>query len=179
MTLKRTTKLVAVTAAMGMLLALVVIPPASAGVICGGDATTAPDGRIKFSGQPFEGAGTYPSDGVFDFLGTGDEQTFTMKWKNVDTSARTIRLRIWSVAKDPGISARYFLGPFGDVTKVLKHDGLRFKNVAPGASTGPLKLLVRYKTAGSMDTLHASVDGKYAGAAASNCDRMIAQVNPF
>ncbi len=170
-----------IAAAVALAVALVPLlsaSPASAGSSCTGDATTAPDGKVRIDGEPFEGSGHYPfSIASADFVPIGQSVAFTLKWKNLRPTAATIRVARDDLGLD-GYASRYFVAGVNVTQKIRSGDALAFRDVAANASA-TMSVVVRNKSATESDQGLQFLDGKYKGSVPTACDALGPWVNNF
>lgn len=165
-------------ALMVTLIALVFASPASAGTSCVGNVETAPDGRIRMESGPFEGAGEYPFFEISaDFVPIGESVAFTLKWRNVSGSARTIRVAR-EVLSLEGYASRYFQNGVNVTPKLKSGISLAYADVPPGASA-TLAVVVRNRAATQSDQGLQWLRGRYKGGDINACDALGPWMNNF
>jgi hypothetical protein len=150
--------------------------PAFAGA-CAGNATNAPDARLRDPAGVWSGGGQYPIvvDGVN--LGPGQSATFGVQWRNMANTTETIRVRNISFETFAGMKIRIFL----DGTKITQKfrsggHGVSFPNVAAGKRTGIIE--IRYVNTETVQSPlgRQNLFGVYKGMGGA-CDAAFTSVN--
>lgn len=170
--MKRTTCLL-MTSALAISLLFASGGPAAA-VVCNGNATNAPDGRIKSNnGLGWSGINQYPQQNKVVIVGVGNQVNVTMRWRNVSGTTRTIRISHGG-SQDPGLSTRYYVNGV-NITSQIKESTIAFKNIEPNKSTPALVLVVKNKSTPGGQASQA-LSGRYGGQ--DSCDALVTIVNP-
>jgi hypothetical protein len=161
-----------VLGALAIAIPVVTASPVSAGASCAGTVSTAPDGKIRFAGSAWNGAGGYGVVDAGTLLDVGEQGVFSWKWKNVSASTRTIRVVRRDFSRDPGFSMRYLAGGVDVTSRMRDGDALVFTGIAPGKSTPRVDFVVTNKSATGADQISSLMRGKYGGSAALACDEL-------
>jgi hypothetical protein len=142
---------------------------------CTGNASTAPDGKLKIVGGSFVGNSAFPSSSVnASPVPEGAAATFVLKWKNTSATTRTIRVHRGLQSVSPGTSTKLFVDGV-NVTQTLQQ-GLVFPGIAPGARTPTLQVVIKNK-AGGEDFALIALHGRYGGSPLEACDALTASIN--
>jgi hypothetical protein len=175
--MRRSLAAVAMTAALAASMVVFSTGPAFAGA-CTGNATNAPDARLRDPAGNWSGGGEYPTvaDGVN--LGPGQSATFGVQWRNMAITTQTIRVRNLSFETFPGMKIRIFL----DGTKITQKfrdgaKGVSFANVAAGKRTGIIE--IRFVNTNPVESPlgRQNLYGHYKGSSSINCDAAFTSVN--
>lgn len=171
-----------VVALMVTLVALVSASgPAGAGTACSSDsdATNAPDAKLRLEDGPFFDAGEYPHAQTPDpgFVEIGDSVTYTIKWKNVSDTTRTIRVQRLFVQTE-GYGTKIFVGGVNVKPAFRDEAWVAFSDVGAGKSI-TLTVVVKNRTATVQDQAIQYLRGRYSGAADDLCDAALPFVNNF
>lgn len=151
--------------------------PAGAGFIpsCTGNASTAPDGKLKVLGGSFVGSGHFPSSSVnASPVPEGTAATFVLKWKNTSATTRTIRVHRGIQSISPGTSTKFFVNGV-NVTQTFQQ-GIAFPGIAPGKRTPALQVVIKNKVGGE-DFALTGLHGRYGGGSPEACDGLAASIN--
>ncbi len=161
----------------GASLAVMTAGPASAGNnTCAGNATNAPDGRIRFAGGDWVGGNNYPFASETAALDPGQVQQYELQWRNRGNDFLTIRVKLAHI-QNGGYGFKFFAYGLNVSKEVRQGQAIVFQHVPAGKRSGVVTVLIRDKA--STSEAEAQLYGFYGGNPnpTVNCDALLAQAN--
>ncbi len=154
--------------------------PAAAGDVCIGNATNAPDGRMRLAGGDWTGGGVYPQTVVDVSLADGQVQLWEMQWRNRGNDNLTVRVKLNDFFNNSGGYGMKFFVDGQNVSKRLRDNkSIGFLHLPPGKRTSTFVVQIRNKGGNGGFAADAELIGYYGGQPAPSavCDGLFASVN--
>jgi hypothetical protein len=172
----------AVIAAMATAgVSLVTGGPASAGGGCGGGVATAPNGRMRVNGGPFEGQNSFGNEVVFADVPLGTQALYQAKFKNSIPTEQPQKIKvILDRYHNPGgYRIKYFVDGVNVSKQLRSGESLVFPNIAIDKSTPFIEVVVKNVANTELDPGDFVLRGLYGGTPIGTlCEGLAGVFNP-